>query len=76
MYLTIFQDALRPDRSSATHFGLPRVSSFLLVMKLRDWVKGLVYFLFQALEEVQKIRPKRTLFTGMLQLPLGEGKLQ
>lgn len=36
-------DALRPDRSSATHFGLP-----------------------QALEEVRKIRPKRTLFTGMM----------
>ncbi|KAK9101341.1 hypothetical protein Scep_024771 [Stephania cephalantha] len=34
-------DALRPDRSSATHFGLP-----------------------QALEEVRKIKPKRTLFTG------------
>ncbi|XP_075479766.1 putative hydrolase C777.06c isoform X1 [Primulina tabacum] len=38
-------DALRPDRSSATHFGLP-----------------------QALEEVRKIRPKRTLFTGMMHL--------
>uniref|UniRef100_A0A453KPJ7 Metallo-beta-lactamase domain-containing protein n=1 Tax=Aegilops tauschii subsp. strangulata TaxID=200361 RepID=A0A453KPJ7_AEGTS len=34
-------DALRPDRSSSTHFGLPR-----------------------ALEEVRKIKPKRTLFTG------------
>ncbi|KAK9131212.1 hypothetical protein Sjap_011699 [Stephania japonica] len=38
-------DALRPDRSSATHFGLP-----------------------QALEEVRKINPKRTLFTGMMHL--------
>ncbi|XP_019196830.1 PREDICTED: putative hydrolase C777.06c [Ipomoea nil] len=38
-------DALRPDRSSATHFGLPR-----------------------ALEEVRKIRPRRTLFTGMMHL--------
>lgn len=38
-------DALRPDRSSATHFGLPR-----------------------ALEEVRKIQPKRTLFTGMMHL--------
>ncbi|XP_043720625.1 putative hydrolase C777.06c [Telopea speciosissima] len=38
-------DALRPDRSSATHFGLPK-----------------------ALEEVRKIRPKRTLFTGMMHL--------
>ncbi|KAL1076946.1 hypothetical protein V6Z11_D10G064700 [Gossypium hirsutum] len=38
-------DALRPDRSSSTHFGLPR-----------------------ALEEVQKIKPKRTLFTGMMHL--------
>ncbi|KAJ7963184.1 Metallo-hydrolase/oxidoreductase superfamily protein [Quillaja saponaria] len=38
-------DALRPDRSSSTHFGLPR-----------------------ALEEVQKIQPKRTLFTGMMHL--------
>ncbi|KAK1298557.1 hypothetical protein QJS10_CPB14g01401 [Acorus calamus] len=38
-------DALRPDRSSPTHFGLPR-----------------------ALEEVRKIRPKRTLFTGMMHL--------
>ncbi|XP_051135691.1 putative hydrolase C777.06c [Andrographis paniculata] len=38
-------DALRPDRSSATHFGLPR-----------------------ALDEVRKIRPKRTLFTGMMHL--------
>ncbi|KAK2630826.1 hypothetical protein QOZ80_UnG0724960 [Eleusine coracana subsp. coracana] len=34
-------DALRPDRSSSTHFGLPR-----------------------ALEEVRKIKPKKTLFTG------------
>lgn len=39
------QDALRPDRSSSTHFGLPR-----------------------ALEEVRKIKPKRTLFTGMMHL--------
>ncbi|XP_075664088.1 putative hydrolase C777.06c isoform X3 [Castanea sativa] len=38
-------DALRPDRSSSTHFGLPR-----------------------ALEEVRKIQPKRTLFTGMMHL--------
>lgn len=38
-------DALRPDRSSSTHFGLPR-----------------------ALEEVRKIRPGRTLFTGMMHL--------
>lgn len=38
-------DALRPDRSSSTHFGLPR-----------------------ALEEVRKIKPKRTLFTGMMHL--------
>ncbi|KAG0486837.1 hypothetical protein HPP92_008932 [Vanilla planifolia] len=38
-------DALRPDRSSTTHFGLPR-----------------------ALEEVRRIRPKRTLFTGMMHL--------
>ncbi|XP_034696861.1 putative hydrolase C777.06c [Vitis riparia] len=38
-------DALRPDRSSATHFGLPR-----------------------ALDEVRKIQPKRTLFTGMMHL--------
>ncbi|KAK8971300.1 hypothetical protein KSP40_PGU006096 [Platanthera guangdongensis] len=38
-------DALRPDRSSSTHFGLPR-----------------------ALEEVRKIRPRRTLFTGMMHL--------
>ncbi|KAE8674148.1 DEAD-box ATP-dependent RNA helicase 20-like [Hibiscus syriacus] len=38
-------DALRPDRSSSTHFGLPR-----------------------ALEEVQKIKPKMTLFTGMMHL--------
>ncbi|KAK4427347.1 putative hydrolase [Sesamum alatum] len=38
-------DALRPDRSSSTHFGLPR-----------------------ALEEVRKIRPKQTLFTGMMHL--------
>ncbi|VFQ96805.1 unnamed protein product [Cuscuta campestris] len=38
-------DALRPDRSSATHFGLPR-----------------------ALEEVWKIKPTRTLFTGMMHL--------
>ncbi|XP_020576640.1 putative hydrolase C777.06c [Phalaenopsis equestris] len=38
-------DMLRPDRSSSTHFGLPR-----------------------ALEEVRKIRPKRTLFTGMMHL--------
>ncbi|KAL1339099.1 hypothetical protein HN51_027209 [Arachis hypogaea] len=38
-------DALRPDRSSATHFGLPR-----------------------ALDEVRKVQPKRTLFTGMMHL--------
>lgn len=38
-------DALRPDRSSSTHFGLPR-----------------------ALEEIRKIRPRRTLFTGMMHL--------
>uniref|UniRef100_A0ACD5XRG0 Uncharacterized protein n=1 Tax=Avena sativa TaxID=4498 RepID=A0ACD5XRG0_AVESA len=38
-------DALRPDRSSSTHFGLPR-----------------------ALDEVRKIKPKKTLFTGMMHL--------
>ncbi|OAY36495.1 putative hydrolase C777.06c isoform X2 [Manihot esculenta] len=38
-------DALRPDRSSSTHFGLQR-----------------------ALDEVRKIQPKRTLFTGMMHL--------
>ncbi|GAB2269251.1 hypothetical protein Dimus_004176 [Dionaea muscipula] len=38
-------DALRPDRSSSSHFGLPR-----------------------ALEEVRKIQPKRTLFTGMMHM--------
>lgn len=38
-------DTLRPDRSSSTHFGLPR-----------------------ALEEVRKIKPKKTLFTGMMHL--------
>ncbi|KAL6846325.1 hypothetical protein ACP4OV_023773 [Aristida adscensionis] len=38
-------DALRPDGSSSTHFGLPR-----------------------ALEEVRKIKPKKTLFTGMMHL--------
>ncbi|KAL6996319.1 hypothetical protein U1Q18_006453 [Sarracenia purpurea var. burkii] len=38
-------DALRPDRSSSTHFGLPR-----------------------AVDEVRKIQPKRTLFTGMMHL--------
>uniref|UniRef100_A0A7N0UAT7 Metallo-beta-lactamase domain-containing protein n=1 Tax=Kalanchoe fedtschenkoi TaxID=63787 RepID=A0A7N0UAT7_KALFE len=41
----LIMDALRPDRSSSTHFGLPR-----------------------ALEEVRKIRPMRTLFTGMMHL--------
>ncbi|KAK9066179.1 hypothetical protein SSX86_013500 [Deinandra increscens subsp. villosa] len=41
----LIMDALRPDRSSSTHFGLP-----------------------QALEEVRKIKPKRTLFTGMMHL--------
>ncbi|KAI3958263.1 hypothetical protein MKW92_001087 [Papaver armeniacum] len=41
----LIMDALRPDRSSSTHFGLPR-----------------------ALEEVRKIKPKRTLFTGMMHL--------
>ncbi|KAJ3683348.1 hypothetical protein LUZ60_013575 [Juncus effusus] len=41
----LIMDALRPDRSSATHFGLPR-----------------------ALMEVRKIKPKRTLFTGMMHL--------
>lgn len=41
----LIMDALRPDRSSATHFGLPR-----------------------ALEEVRKIKPKKTLFTGMMHL--------
>ncbi|KAK7854831.1 putative hydrolase [Quercus suber] len=43
--ITPLPDALRPDRSSSTHFGLPR-----------------------ALEEVRKIQPKRTLFTGMMHL--------
>ncbi|KAF3334726.1 putative hydrolase [Carex littledalei] len=38
-------DAIRPDRSSSTHFGLPR-----------------------ALAEVRKIKPRRTLFTGMMHL--------
>ncbi|XP_015890668.3 putative hydrolase C777.06c [Ziziphus jujuba] len=42
---TLILDALRPDRSSSTHFGLPK-----------------------ALEEVRKIQPKRTLFTGMMHL--------
>lgn len=41
----LIMDALRPDRSSSTHFGLPK-----------------------ALEEVRKIKPKRTLFTGMMHL--------
>ncbi|KAA3482084.1 Beta-lactamase-like protein [Gossypium australe] len=45
IYKMLSQDALRPDRSSSTHFGLPR-----------------------ALEEVRKIKPKRTLFTGMMHL--------
>ncbi|KAG6782105.1 hypothetical protein POTOM_011493 [Populus tomentosa] len=40
-------DALRPDRSSSTHFGLPR-----------------------AIEEVRKIQPRRTLFTGMCMMHL------
>lgn len=38
-------DALRPDRSSSTHFGLPR-----------------------AIDEVRKIRPRKTIFTGMMHL--------
>ncbi|KAI4329146.1 hypothetical protein L6164_021442 [Bauhinia variegata] len=38
-------DAVRPDRSSSTYFGLPR-----------------------ALEEVRKIQPRRTFFTGMTHL--------
>lgn len=38
-------DALRPDRSSSTHFGLPK-----------------------SLEEVRRIQPKRTFFTGMMHL--------
>ncbi|KMZ76010.1 Beta-lactamase domain protein [Zostera marina] len=38
-------DAVRPDRSTPTHFGLPR-----------------------AIEEVRKIRPRRTLLTGMMHL--------
>ncbi|XP_031474903.1 putative hydrolase C777.06c isoform X2 [Nymphaea colorata] len=37
----LIMDALRPDRSSATHFGLPR-----------------------ALDEVRRIQPRRTFFTG------------
>ncbi|CAN1218142.1 Putative hydrolase C777.06c [Linum perenne] len=41
----LIMDALRPDRSSSTHFGLPR-----------------------ALDEVRKIKPRRTLFTGMMHL--------
>uniref|UniRef100_A0A6N2N2E6 Metallo-beta-lactamase domain-containing protein n=2 Tax=Salix viminalis TaxID=40686 RepID=A0A6N2N2E6_SALVM len=41
----LIMDALRPDRSSSTHFGLPK-----------------------ALEEVRKIQPRRTLFTGMMHL--------
>ncbi|GLU14718.1 hypothetical protein SLE2022_312710 [Rubroshorea leprosula] len=43
----LVMDALRPDRSSATHFGLPR-----------------------ALEEVRKIKPTKTLFTGMVRMHL------
>lgn len=38
-------DALKPEGSTTTHFGLPR-----------------------ALDEVRKIQPKRTLFTGMMHL--------
>lgn len=41
----LIMDALRPDRSSSTHFGLPR-----------------------AIDEVRKIKPKKTLFTGMMHL--------
>lgn len=41
----LIMDALRPDHSSTTHFGLPR-----------------------ALQEVRKIQPKQTLFTGMMHL--------
>ncbi|MQL80226.1 hypothetical protein Taro_012684 [Colocasia esculenta] len=52
LYFQFLQDALRPDRSSSTHFGLPRVKFSSL----------------KALEEVRKIRPRRTLFTGMMHL--------
>ncbi|KAL0676023.1 hypothetical protein Bca4012_004004 [Brassica carinata] len=48
----LIMDALRPDRSSATHFGLPPPKGTKLL----------------ALEEVQKIKPERTLFTGMMHL--------
>ncbi|XP_021716458.1 putative hydrolase C777.06c [Chenopodium quinoa] len=41
----LIMDALKPERSTPTHFGLPR-----------------------ALDEVRKIQPKRTLFTGMMHL--------
>ncbi|KNA03935.1 hypothetical protein SOVF_204450, partial [Spinacia oleracea] len=41
----LIMDALKPERSTPTHFGLPR-----------------------ALDEVRKIKPKRTLFTGMMHL--------
>lgn len=57
---------MRPDRSSTTHFGLPRVISFSCI---NFFLKKhcFSYFLsppFQAIEEVRKIQPKRTLFTG------------
>ncbi|KAE8790979.1 hypothetical protein D1007_34626 [Hordeum vulgare] len=63
-------DALRPDRSSSTHFGLPRVSSNTLVLPSYISQYSVVIYssTIQALEEVRKIKPKRTLFTGMMHL--------
>lgn len=64
-----FQDALRPDRNSATHFALPRVKYFRPSCNTSSFIEFEFHLLyFQALEEVRKIRPKRTLFTGILSL--------
>lgn len=66
------QDALRPDRSSATHFGLPRVHFIFftcVIPHLSLWWKfNLGFDFLKALEEVRKIQPKRTLFTGKFNL--------
>ncbi|XP_028238802.1 putative hydrolase C777.06c isoform X2 [Glycine soja] len=58
-------DALRPDCSTSTHFGLQRVIISFTFVKTFHGHSDLP---FQALEEVRKIQPKRTLFTGMMHL--------
>jgi hypothetical protein len=71
LYDLFTQDALRPDRSSSTHFGLPRVSSTVIAPGFSVFSSNYIctyYLTVQALKEVRKIKPKKTLFTGRISL--------